>query len=304
MPASHMNHRRTSGQHWAPLWLWLVVLQFFASTPLHAIGLAHAGPAGTKDISFATPAVHGLYLYTGEQIDPDLGMYYLRARYYLPATGRFWTMDSFEGRQRIPLTLHKYLYCHANPVNAADPSGHDAGFSFGGFMAAASIQGAIGGALSGGISYALHGDPGRAARAAGVGFGVGFAGGGAVYAIRWVMAARAAAAELAAGGLATGLGTGAVLIPEGEVVIGIVMNGRVVTQSVLNAGAGHIQAARAAGALAQGTSEPTLVAGAEAFTAIKAGGEITVAGSGTFHGIGRLATISDEAILAVRAFFH
>jgi len=25
--------------------------------------------------------------------------------------------------QAIPQSLHKYLYCHANPVNAIDPSG-------------------------------------------------------------------------------------------------------------------------------------------------------------------------------------
>ena len=29
------------------------------------------------------------YLYRGEQYDPDLGLYYLRARYYNPSTGRF-----------------------------------------------------------------------------------------------------------------------------------------------------------------------------------------------------------------------
>lgn len=32
-------------------------------------------------------------------------------------------MDSFEGRQTDPLSLHKYLYCGANPVNEIDPSG-------------------------------------------------------------------------------------------------------------------------------------------------------------------------------------
>ena len=31
------------------------------------------------------------YRYTGQQWDPDLGMYYLRARYYKPNLGRFWT---------------------------------------------------------------------------------------------------------------------------------------------------------------------------------------------------------------------
>jgi RHS repeat-associated protein len=39
------------------------------------------------------------YRYTGEYWDADLGMYYLRARYYEPGIGRFWSMDSYEGSQ-------------------------------------------------------------------------------------------------------------------------------------------------------------------------------------------------------------
>ena len=64
------------------------------------------------------------YLYAGEQMDPNLGFYYLRARYMNPATGRFWTMDSFEGISYDPFSLHKYLYVNANPINLYDPSGH------------------------------------------------------------------------------------------------------------------------------------------------------------------------------------
>lgn len=63
------------------------------------------------------------YRYTGQQWDLDLGMYYQRTRYYNPQVARFWTMDSFEGNSEDPLSLHKYLYCMSDPVNAADPSG-------------------------------------------------------------------------------------------------------------------------------------------------------------------------------------
>ena len=65
------------------------------------------------------------YLYCGEQWDADLGRYFLRARYYEPGLGRFTTMDTFEGNPNDPLSLHKYLYCHSNPVNGTDPSGHE-----------------------------------------------------------------------------------------------------------------------------------------------------------------------------------
>ena len=63
------------------------------------------------------------FRYTGEQYDPNLGFYYLRARYYNPATGRFPTMDTYQGRIHEPQTLHKYLYVHADPVNGTDPTG-------------------------------------------------------------------------------------------------------------------------------------------------------------------------------------
>ena len=71
--------------------------------------------------SSATPQT--AYLYCGEQWDADLGMYYLRARYYKPDTGRFWTMDTFQGSSEDPLSLHRYTYCANDPVNAADPMG-------------------------------------------------------------------------------------------------------------------------------------------------------------------------------------
>lgn len=46
-----------------------------------------------------------------------------QARYLNPNTGRFQTMDSYEGNTQDPASLHKYTYCHDSPVNNADPSG-------------------------------------------------------------------------------------------------------------------------------------------------------------------------------------
>jgi RHS repeat-associated protein len=65
------------------------------------------------------------YLFAGEQFDPALGLYYNRARYLSTMTGRFWTMDTEEGQDRDPLSLHKYLYTEGNPVDNLDPTGNE-----------------------------------------------------------------------------------------------------------------------------------------------------------------------------------
>ena len=62
--------------------------------------------------------------YTGEYFDQDSGLYHLRARDYDPSIGRFISMDEHPGSQQIPLTLNKYLYGNADPVNHVDPSGN------------------------------------------------------------------------------------------------------------------------------------------------------------------------------------
>ncbi len=63
------------------------------------------------------------YLYRGERYDADLGLYYLRARWYNPVTGRFMTRDPYQGSIYDPASLHRYNYARANPVNFVDPSG-------------------------------------------------------------------------------------------------------------------------------------------------------------------------------------
>jgi RHS repeat-associated protein len=71
----------------------------------------------------STGATPNNYLYTGEQLDSNLGFYYSRARYMNPSSGRFWTSDEYEGRSGEPTTLHKYLYGADDPVGNTDPSG-------------------------------------------------------------------------------------------------------------------------------------------------------------------------------------
>jgi RHS repeat-associated protein len=71
----------------------------------------------------STGSVDNKYLFAGEQYDPNLDDYYLRARYYDPETGRFTRKDDFEGSLDNPVSLHKYLYANDNPVIFTDPTG-------------------------------------------------------------------------------------------------------------------------------------------------------------------------------------
>jgi RHS repeat-associated protein len=60
---------------------------------------------------------------SGEQYDSDLSLYYLRARYYNPNTGRFMSRDPERGNRKDPASLHKYLYANGDPINGFDPTG-------------------------------------------------------------------------------------------------------------------------------------------------------------------------------------
>lgn len=65
------------------------------------------------------------YRYCGEYWDFETNTYYLRARSYDPATGRFLSEDSYTGDILDPLSLNLYTYAHNNPIRYIDPSGHD-----------------------------------------------------------------------------------------------------------------------------------------------------------------------------------
>ncbi len=80
----------------------------------------------------STGSTPNVYMYRGEAFDSDLGLYYLRARYYNPLTGRFMSRDPEDpklidlNRKPVdPKRLHKYFYAGADPVNFADPTGRD-----------------------------------------------------------------------------------------------------------------------------------------------------------------------------------
>ncbi len=85
---------------------------------------------------------HIAYRYTGERYEDNSGLYYLRARYYDPALGRFISSDPFQGYQQQPVTLNGYLYAHNQPINFTDPSGFDVNYA----LWIKAIVGGIGGA--------------------------------------------------------------------------------------------------------------------------------------------------------------
>jgi RHS repeat-associated protein len=60
-------------------------------------------------------------LYAGQYRDAESGLYYLRARYYDPATGQFLSRDPL-----VDLTKQPYQYGRDNPLTFTDPTGLDA----------------------------------------------------------------------------------------------------------------------------------------------------------------------------------
>jgi len=67
------------------------------------------------------------FAFTGEQQDVS-GLTYLRARYYSSGDGHFLTRDTWMGDYNRPLSLNRWNYVSANPVNHSDPSGYCTGY--------------------------------------------------------------------------------------------------------------------------------------------------------------------------------
>ena len=101
--------------------------QWSGTVPGATVSYEYDGFGNSVSTSGNTP---NEFLYRGEQYDSDLSLYYLRARYYNPLTGRFLSRDPNDpmlrdsnGMPVDPRTLHKYLYAGGDPVNAKDPTG-------------------------------------------------------------------------------------------------------------------------------------------------------------------------------------
>ena len=151
--------------------------------------------------------------YRGYYYDDDTGLYYCNARYYSPKWRRFISPDDTAYLDPESVNgLNLYCYCNNDPVNYADPSGHEpewwqwllggiglaliavaagmafigtggvAAFGMGALIGAAAVGGA--GALVGGvIGYATGGTEGilgGALTGFGIGAIIGFAVGGSI----------------------------------------------------------------------------------------------------------------------------
>jgi len=109
--------------------------------------------AAFGNLIHSTGTTYNNYLFAGEQFDPDLNLYYNRARYLNTSTGRFWSMDAFEGDDESPISLHKYLYAGSDPINNADPSGHGVED----VLVTAALYVGLGAAVGGGLGYYVTG---------------------------------------------------------------------------------------------------------------------------------------------------
>lgn len=86
------------------------------------------GASGSLDATFSYDAYGNLtsssgtastpLLYDGQYLDPTSGFYYLRARWYDPATASFTSVDPL-----VSQTEQAYAYAGDDPVNGGDPSG-------------------------------------------------------------------------------------------------------------------------------------------------------------------------------------
>ncbi len=107
---------------------------------LHREMTSYTGPMGGSPLSIAATAGHGMpfgsmpvsprspclarsisanhFLYDGQYLDSISGLYYLRARWYDPATGQFTSVDAL-----VALTDQPYSYAGNNPINGGDFSG-------------------------------------------------------------------------------------------------------------------------------------------------------------------------------------
>lgn len=94
-----------------------IIVAYMNYSPWGAIvsGNSSLGVGAEKDDTLASLF---RYLYTGQEWDPDMGLYNYHARQYDPALSRFLSPD-LDNQTPSP-----YTYCGNNPINKTDPTGN------------------------------------------------------------------------------------------------------------------------------------------------------------------------------------
>jgi RHS repeat-associated protein len=80
--------------------------------------------ASGNSIANHQSAIGNRYLWQGREYDATTGLYYFRARWYDPVTGRWLSKDPIG----ISGGYNLYAFCGNNPVNFIDPSGLDVAY--------------------------------------------------------------------------------------------------------------------------------------------------------------------------------
>ena len=93
----------------------------------------------------AVSTIGNPYMFTGRRYDPEINLYYYRARMYNPQIGRFMQTDPMGYSDGI----NWYAYCGNNPILTIDPSGKIV------VNLVAGGVGALSGGIIGGVSYAI-----------------------------------------------------------------------------------------------------------------------------------------------------
>lgn len=78
------------------------------------------------DVKAGATAARPTYLGLASQLLDASGLYYMRARWYDPAVGRFISRDPLRGSAMSPASLNSYSYAAADPIGRADPTGLNA----------------------------------------------------------------------------------------------------------------------------------------------------------------------------------
>lgn len=95
------------------------------------------------------------YKYTGQELDPESGLYYYKSRYYDNVLARFISPDSIYSNLYVPQDLNGYTYCGNNPINNVDPDGHSIETFIVSVVVCATISAVMAGHASGGDPNAV-----------------------------------------------------------------------------------------------------------------------------------------------------